>query len=71
MQAQIGYFKTNIQVLKFDNIKDTDKIIFNHYIMKKVNYNNMNGNLPKGQFYISNGTVSKDLNISIGKAKSS
>lgn len=70
MQAQIGYFKTNIQVLKFDNIKDTDKIIFNHYIMKKVNYNNMNGNLPKGQFYISNGTVSKDLNISIGKAKS-
>ena len=59
----------NIQVLKFDNIKDTDKIIFNHYIMKKVNYNNMNGNLPKGQFYISNGTVSKDLNISIGKAK--
>ena len=69
MQAQIGYFKTNIQVLKFDNIKDTDKIIFNHYIMKKVNYNNMNGNLPKGQFYISNGTVSKDLNISIGKAK--
>lgn len=32
---QKGYFKTNIQVLKFDNIKDTDKIIFNHYIMKK------------------------------------
>ena len=69
MQSQIGYFKTNIQVLKFDNIKDIDKIIFNHYITKKVNYNNMNGNLPKGQFYISNGTVSKDLNISIGKAK--
>ena len=69
MQSQRGYFKTNIQVLKFDNIKDIDKIIFNHYITKKVNYNNMNGNLPKGQFYISNGTVSKDLNISIGKAK--
>ena len=69
MQSQIGYFKTNIQVLKFDNIKDIDKIIFNHYITKKVNYNNMNGNLPKGQFYISNGAVSKDLNISIGKAK--
>ena len=66
---QKGYFKTNIEVLKFDNIKDIDKIIFNHYITKKVNYNNMNGNLPKGQFYISNGTVSKDLNISIGKAK--
>lgn len=47
MQAQIGYFKTNIQVLKFDNIKDTDKIIFNHYIMKKVNYNNMNGQSTK------------------------
>lgn len=69
MKSQIGYFKTNIQVLKFDNIKDIDKIIFNHYITKKVNYNNMNGNLPKGQFYISNGTVSKDLKISIGKAK--
>lgn len=69
MQSQRGYFKTNIQVLKFDNVKDIDKIIFNHYITKKVNYNNMNGNLPKGQFYISNGTVSKDLNISIGKAK--
>ena len=66
---QVGYFKTNIKVLKFDNIKDTDKIIFNHYITKKVNYNNMNGNLPRGQFYISNSTVSKDLNISIGKAK--
>ena len=66
---QKGYFKTNIEVLKFDNNKDIDKIIFNHYITKKVNYNNMNGNLPKGQFYISNGTVSKDLNISIGKAK--
>ena len=66
---QKGYFKTNIEVLKFDNNKDIDKIIFNHYITKKVNYNNMNGNLPKGQFYISNSTVSKDLNISIGKAK--
>ena len=66
---QKGYFKTNIEVLKFDNNKDVDKIIFNHYIAKKVNYNNMNGNLPKGQFYISIGTVSKDLNISIGKAK--
>lgn len=69
MKYQVGYFKANIQVLKFDNLKDMDKIIFNHYIMKKVNYNNMNGKLPKGQFYISNGTVSKDLNISIGKAK--
>ena len=69
MESQRGYFKTNIQVLKFDKIKDIDKIIFNHYITKKVNYNNMNGNLPRGQFYISNGTVSKDLNISIGKVK--
>ena len=69
MESQRGYFKTNIAVLKFDNIKDIDKIIFNHYITKKVNYNNMNGNLPRGQFYISNGSVSKDLNISIGKAK--
>ena len=69
MDLQRGYFKTNIEVLKFDNIKDIDKIIFNHYITKKVNYNNMNGNLPKGQFSISNGTVSKDLNISVGKAK--
>ena len=66
---QKGYFKTNIEVLKFDNNKDIDKIIFNHYITKKVNYNNMNGNLPRWQFNISNSTVSKDLNISIGKAK--
>ena len=35
MESQRGYFKTNIQVLKFDNIKDMDKIIFNHYITKK------------------------------------
>ena len=69
MEQVVGYFKTNIQVLKFDNIKDIDKIIFNHYITKKVNYKNMNGKLPKGQFYINNGAVSKDLDISIGKAK--
>ena len=69
MEQVVGYFKTNIQVLKFDNIKDIDKIIFNHYITKKVNYKNMNGNLPRGQLYISNCAISKDLDISIGKAK--
>ena len=69
MKQVVGYFKINIQVLKFDKIKDIDKIIFNHYITKKVNYKNMNEKLPKGQFYINNGAVSKDLNISIGKAK--
>ena len=61
--------QTYIQVLKFDNIKNIDKIIFNHYLTKKVNYNNINVNPPRGQFYISNCAVSKDLNISIGKAK--
>ena len=69
MEQVVGYFKINIQVLKFDNIKDIDKIIFNHYITKKVNYKNMNGNLPRGEFYISNWAVSKGLNISIGKVK--
>ncbi|WP_071120802.1 hypothetical protein [Romboutsia timonensis] len=69
MEQVVGYFKINIQVLKFDKIKDIDKIIFNHYITKNVNYKKMNGNLPRRQFYISNCAVSKDLNISIGKAK--
>ena len=48
MKQVVGDFKINIQVLKFDKIKDIDKIIFNHYITKKVNYKNMNEKLPKG-----------------------
>lgn len=60
------FYKMNRKVLNFDLEKDLQKIIFNHYIMRKDNLNSMNGDLPKGQFFLTVRTVAKDLDMSIG-----
>lgn len=57
------------KVLKFNINKDLDKIRFNHYIMQKENLQRTKGTLPRGQFYITINTVSKDLNIKFAKAQ--
>ena len=53
-----GYIKTNINAMKFDSIKDRDKIIFKHYIMRKENLNRIQNKLPIGQFMMSISSVS-------------
>lgn len=63
-----GYYMMNREVLKFEHEKDIQKIIFNHYLMRKENLNAINGNLPKGQFHLTVRVVSKDLDISTGVA---
>ena len=64
-----GYIKTNINAMKFDCVKDKDKIIFNHYIMRRENLNRIQNKLPMGQFNMSISSVSKDLDISRSKAQ--
>ena len=64
-----GYIKTNINAMKFECIKDKDKIIFNHYIMRKENLNRIQNKLPIGQFNMTISSVSNDLNISRSKAQ--
>lgn len=65
----MGYIfhKMNKEVLSFDCILDNEKILFNHYIMRKVNLNNMKNELEKNHFKISTRTASNDLNISLSK----
>lgn len=65
----MGYIfhKMNKEVLSFDCILDNEKILFNHYIMRKVNLNNMKNELEKNHFKISTRTASSDLNISLSK----
>lgn len=50
-------------------IKDKEKILFNHYLMQKENLQRIKGDLPKGQFYLTLGTVAKDLEITIKKVR--
>lgn len=44
------FYKTNKNVIEFDCKGEIHKIIFNHYIMRKVNLHRMKGDLPNGQF---------------------
>lgn len=59
------FHKMNKNVLQFDPNTNYQKIKFNHYIMRKVNLNNMNGELPTGHFKISMRSAASDLGISI------
>ncbi len=63
-----SFHKMNKEVLSFDCRLDSEKIIFNHYIMRKVNLNNMKNELDKNHFKISTRTASSDLNMSVSKA---
>lgn len=65
--GQKGYYKLDNLILEF---KPEDvEVKFNHYIMKKENYQRIKGNLEKGCFYLTVRNTSKDLNISISKAQ--
>ena len=54
----------NSKVLQFDDIKDINKIRFNHYIMRKENKNRLTKELPPGQFKMTIKTTMEDLNLS-------
>lgn len=58
------FCKTNKDVMQFDCRNDIHKIVFNHYIMRKVNLHRMKGDLPNGQFKITIRVASIDLNLS-------
>ena len=47
-----NFKKLNTKVLSFDPVDDIDKIIFNHYIMRKENKNRITKKLEDGQFKI-------------------
>lgn len=59
------FHKMNKHILQFDQNTNYQKIKFNHYIMRKVNLNNMNGELPIGHFKISMRSAASDLDISV------
>lgn len=58
------FHQMNKNILKFDCNNDIEKIRLNHYIMRKVNKNNLDKKLPKGCFEITRRNASKDLNLS-------
>lgn len=63
-----GFYQTNMQVIKFE-LKEVNKILFNHYISRKENLQRAKEELPKGQFYMTLNSISIDLNISFGEAR--
>ncbi len=65
-----GFYRLNNEVLKFDPVKETDRIIFNHYIMQKENYQRLKGDLPIGQFYLSISAAATDLDMKKWKVES-
>ena len=64
-----NFKKLNTKVLSFDPVNEVDKIIFNHYIMRKENKNRLTKELENGQFKMTVRTVMKDLNFSQGKSQ--
>ena len=62
------FTKINRNMLKFDAFKDAEKIIFNHYLIRKENLSRLKGEYEKGQFALSVSTVSCDFDISRSKA---
>lgn len=63
-KMSFGFYKTDRHVLEFDCKNEIHKIVFNHYIMRKVNYHRMKGDLPNGQFKMTGRSASVDLNLS-------
>lgn len=63
------YSKLNIRVLRFNPIKDVDKIIFNHYIMRRVNANNIYKKLETGYFTFTISGAVSELGFSKGKVQ--
>ena len=64
-----GFYKQDIQVLKFDIDKDIDLIRFDHYIKQKENFQRIKQELKIGQFYMTIRNVSLDLDITFNKSQ--
>ena len=64
-----SFYKQDIQVLKFDIVKDIDLIRFDHYIKQKENFQRIKEELPIGQFYMTIRNVSLDLDITFNKSQ--
>ncbi|MGL6065002.1 MAG: conserved phage C-terminal domain-containing protein [Fusobacteriaceae bacterium] len=64
-----SYKMVSIEILKFDCIKDKDKILMNHYLMRKENIARAQGKLPKGQFSMSTTMVMEELGWSRSKTQ--
>lgn len=63
-----GFYPINNEVLKFD-LKEVNKILFNHYIVRKENLQRAKSDLPRGQFYMTINGVSNDLNVTFAEAR--
>lgn len=67
--ADKGHYPLDNQILRMYAEGKKIEAEFGIYIASKENLQRFSKELPRGQFYISVGTVSKDLNISRGKAQ--
>ena len=68
MEKTQGFYQLDNTTLKFDVIKDIEKIQLNHMLMQKENFTRLKGDLPKGYFNTSIHEVSEALNITRNKA---
>lgn len=58
------FHKSHKKVIEFDCKNDIHKIVFNHYIMRKVNHHRMKGDLPNNQFKFTTRVAAKDMSLS-------
>lgn len=68
MEMAQGFYQLDNTALKFDVIKDIEKIQLNHILMQKENFTRIKGDLPKGYFNTSIHEVSEKLNVTRNKA---
>ena len=65
---QKSFYQLDNDLLKFDWEKDNLKVKFAWYIMRKENFQRLNGELERGYFKITARTVASDLKINIKEA---
>lgn len=58
------FYKSHKKVIEFNCKNEVNKIVFNHYIMRKVNHHRMKGDLPDNQFKFTTRGASNDLSLS-------
>lgn len=58
------FYKSHKSVIEFDCKNEIHKIVFNHYIMRKVNHHRMKGDLPDNHFNLTVRAAAKDMSLS-------
>lgn len=58
------FYKSHKKVIEFNCKNDVHKIVFNHYIMRKVNHHRMKGDLPENQFKFTTRVAANDMALS-------